>query len=183
MRRSFLLSLAALVSVLIPGTGAVAQQLRGTPGAPNAVEFPNSRVLPLPSGRFAGVSAYPHHGQRVVMGQRLMQPTSDIFLGWVSANGVPFYVRQLRDAKIKPLIETFDEKTLEIFAKATGSVLARAYAKAGGVSQISGYLGAGDAFDEAVGRFGLAYADQTERDHTALKAAVRRGKVRVMREA
>src|SRR5512139_3056231 len=57
MRRPMLLSLAALASVLIPGTGAVAQQLRGTPGAPNAVEFPNSRVLPVPSGRFEGVIA------------------------------------------------------------------------------------------------------------------------------
>jgi uncharacterized protein (DUF2252 family) len=133
---------------------------------------------------FAGASAYPHHGQRVVMGQRLMQPTSDIFLGWVTgANGVHFYVRQLRDAKIKPLIETFDEEMLDLFAKSCGTVLARAHAKAGGVSQISGYLGSGEDFDEAMGRFGIAYADQAERDHAALKAAVRQGKVRIMQEA
>ena len=133
---------------------------------------------------FAGASVYPHHGQRVVMSERLMQPTCDIFLGWVtSADGVHFYVRQLRDAKIKPLVETFDEKMLETFAKAAGGVLARAYAKAGGVSQISGYLGSGDAFDEAMGRSGLAYADQAERDHAALKVAVRKGQVRVMQEA
>ena len=133
---------------------------------------------------FAGASAYPHHGQRVVMGQRLMQPTSDIFLGWVTAaNGVQFYVRQLRDAKIKPLVETFDAEMLEIYARACGTVLARAHAKAGGVSQISGYLGSGDDFDEAMGRFGIAYADQAERDHAALRAAVRKGTVQVTQEA
>jgi uncharacterized protein (DUF2252 family) len=133
---------------------------------------------------FAGASVYPHHGQRVVMGQRLMQPTSDIFLGWVTApTGVQYYVRQLRDAKIKPVIETFDPALLDIYAKICGSVLARCHAKAGGVSQVSGYLGSGDDFDVAMGRFGLAYADQAERDHTALKAAVRKGKIRVMQEA
>jgi uncharacterized protein (DUF2252 family) len=133
---------------------------------------------------YAGASAYPHHGQRVVMGQRMMQPTSDIFLGWVtSPNGVQFYVRQLRDAKVKPLIETFDEELLEIFAKACGATLARAHAKAGGVSQISGYLGSSDQFDEAMGAFGLAYADQTERDHAALKSAVRQGQIKVIQNA
>ena len=133
---------------------------------------------------FAGASAYAHHGQRVVMGQRLMQPTSDIFLGWVTApTGVQYYVRQLRDAKIKPLVETFDEEILDVYAKACGSVLARAHAKAGGVSQIAGYLGSGDDFDVAMGRFGIAYADQAERDHAALKAAVRKGMVSVTTEA
>jgi len=133
---------------------------------------------------YAGASAYAHHGQRVVMGQRLMQPASDIFLGWVTAStGVQFYVRQLRDAKIKPLIETFDPTLLELFAEGCGAVLARAHAKAGGVSEIAGYLGGGDAFDSAMGGFALAYADQAERDHAALKAAVRRGEVQVVREA
>ena len=70
--------------------------------------------------------AYPHHGQRVVIGQRLAQPASDVFLGWVTGpRGRQFYVRQLRDAKIKPLIETFDAETLEVFGKACGWALAR----------------------------------------------------------
>jgi uncharacterized protein (DUF2252 family) len=132
---------------------------------------------------YAGASTYAHHGQRVVMGQRMMQPTSDIFLGWVTApNGRHFYVRQLRDAKIKPLIETFDHTLLDIYAKACGGVLARAHAKAGGASEISGYLGGGDEFDTAMGAFGIAYADQAERDHAALKTAVRKGLVNVFRE-
>jgi uncharacterized protein (DUF2252 family) len=134
---------------------------------------------------FAGKSAYPHHGQRVVMGQRLMQPASDIFLGWVTApNGRQFYVRQLRDAKIKPLVENFDSAMLDAYARACGWVLARAHAKVSDVSAtISGYLGASnDAFDLAMGTFALAYADQAERDYAALKVAVRNGKVAVYQE-
>jgi Uncharacterized protein conserved in bacteria (DUF2252) len=132
---------------------------------------------------YAGKSAYPHHGQRVVMGQRLMQPASDLFLGWITApSGKHFYVRQLRDAKIKPLVETFDGDLLNLYAKACGAVLARAHAKAGEVAEIGGYLGTGDKFDEAMGAFALAYADQAERDHAALKAAVRNGRVDVYRD-
>ena len=134
---------------------------------------------------YAGKSDYPHHGQRVVMGQRLMQPASDLFLGWVTSktSGKQFYVRQLRDAKIKPLIEAFDSELLTIYAKACGWVLARAHAKAGDAATISGYLGGSDQFDEALGNFSLAYADQAERDHAALKAAVRKGKVIAYQEA
>jgi uncharacterized protein (DUF2252 family) len=135
---------------------------------------------------FAGASAYPHHGQRVVMGQRLMQPASDLFLGWGTAaktTGKHFYVRQLRDAKIKPLVETMDREALDLYAMRCGSTLARAHAKAGDPAILTGYLGANDRFDEAVGDFSMAYADQTERDHAALKAAVRKGDVAVYLES
>ncbi|MCA3288720.1 MAG: DUF2252 domain-containing protein [Roseomonas sp.] len=174
-------------AIKVVGIGSVGRRcwillMMSTSNEPLFLQFKEAAASVLEP--FAGASAYPHHGQRVVMGQRLMQPTSDIFLGWVTgANGVHFYVRQLRDAKIKPLIETFDEEMLDLFAKSCGTVLARAHAKAGGVSQISGYLGSGEDFDEAMGRFGIAYADQAERDHAALKAAVRQGKVRIMQEA
>ena len=133
---------------------------------------------------YAGKSAYAHPGQRVVMGQRLMQPASDLFLGWVTveSTGKQFYVRQLRDAKIKPLVETFDDEMLLVYAKACGWVLARAHAKAGDAMTISGYLGNSSQFDDAIGAFSLAYADQAERDHAALKAAVRKGKVTVYQE-
>jgi uncharacterized protein (DUF2252 family) len=127
---------------------------------------------------FAGRSAYAHHGERVVAGQRLMQPASDVFLGWMTTDqNVHFYVRQLRDSKIKPLIETFDAQMLQLYAKACGWVLARAHAKGGDEAPIAGYLGGGDQFDEAMGTFAIAYADQAERDHTALKSAVRRGEI------
>ncbi|HKT17200.1 MAG TPA: DUF2252 domain-containing protein [Stellaceae bacterium] len=132
---------------------------------------------------YAGKSEFPHHGQRVVEGQRLTQPASDIFLGWVTgANGVQFYVRQLRDAKIKPLVETFGAEELLFYAKACGWVLARAHSKAMDTSMIAGYLGGSDEFDDAIGKFAVAYANQAERDYAALKAAVRKGQIEVFRE-
>ena len=91
---------------------------------------------------YAGESAYAHHGQRVVLGQRLMQPASDLFLGWVTGpNGRHFYMRQLRDVKLSVLVETYDAEMLSIYAEACGWVLARAHAKAGDPWTISGYLG------------------------------------------
>src|SRR5271165_399223 len=132
---------------------------------------------------YAGESVYPHHGQRVVIGQRLTQPASDMFLGWVTGpGGKQFYVRQLRDAKIKPLVETFDEELMTVYAKACGWVLARAHAKAGDASTIGGYLGGSNQFDDAMGKFAVAYADQAERDYATLKAAVRKGTVQAYTE-
>ena len=133
---------------------------------------------------FAGASDCPHHGQRVVNGQRLMQPVADIFLGWVTSgyDGTQYYVRQLRDAKIKPLVETFDAEMLELYGKACGSVLARAHAKGSEVAGIAGYLGSGEQFDEAMADFAVCYADQAERDHARLKAAVRKGQIEVFQE-
>ena len=134
---------------------------------------------------FTAESVYSHQGQRVVAGQRLLQPVSEIFLGWTTAsNGREFYVRKLHDAKIKPLVETFNAEMLELFAEACGWVLARAHAKASGLSAtISGYLGSSnDAFDTAMGQFATKYADQTERDHTSLEVAVKQGRIEVDRE-
>jgi hypothetical protein len=132
---------------------------------------------------YAGASEFSHHGQRVIEGQRLMQPATDMFLGWVTdEGGADFYVRQLRDAKIKPMVETFDEPTLTLYARACGWVLARAHSKAGGAAVLAGYLGQGGAFDKAMGDFGLAYADQAERDHAALLSAIRKGEIDAYQE-
>jgi hypothetical protein len=132
---------------------------------------------------FAGRSVYSHHGERVVIGQRLSQPASDLFLGWLTApNGNQFYVRRLRDAKIKPLVEAMDAPRLDLYAKRCGWALARAHAKVGDACTISAYLGNNDSFDEAIGGFSIAYADQAERDHAALKAAVRKGRVKAYQE-
>ena len=134
--------------------------------------------------RYAGKSAYAHHGQRVVMGQRLMQPATDVFMGWLTgALGRQGYVRQLRDAKIKPLVETFDAETLSVYGTVCGWALARAHAKGGDETTISGYLGIEENFDSAMGKFAIAYADQAERDHAALKTAVRTGKIDVILES
>lgn len=128
---------------------------------------------------YAGKSNYSHPGQRVVAGQRLMQPATDVFLGWTTGvMGKQGYVRQLRDAKIKPLVEAMDLETLTGYANMCGWVLARAHAKAENSElEISGYLGTSAKFDEAMGTFAVAYADQAERDHETLKAAVRAGKI------
>jgi uncharacterized protein (DUF2252 family) len=128
---------------------------------------------------YAGKSLYSHNGQRVVMGQRLMQAASDIFLGWTTGPAGDYYVRQLRDAKIGPNVETFDQEMFRVYAKACGWNLARAHAKSGDSSAIVSYLGKSDEFDEAIRDFAPAYADQTERDHTALKKAVKSGKIEV----
>jgi uncharacterized protein (DUF2252 family) len=140
------------------------------------VKEANASVLEAHAGR----SVHPHHGQRVVAGQRLMQPASDLFLGWVTGpDGRHFYLRQLRDVKLSALVETYDAEMLTIYAKACGWVLARAHAKAGDPWAISGYLGKGNEFDESMGKFALGYADQAEQDHAALKAAVRKGDIEV----
>jgi len=132
---------------------------------------------------YVGSSAYSHHGQRVVMGQRLMQPASDLFLGWTTGpNNRHFYLRQLRDVKLKPLVETYDSEMLSIYGKICGWVLARAHAKGGDLWTIAGYLGKSDQFDEAMGKFATHYADQAERDHAALKAAVKAGTIEVAPE-
>ncbi|MFJ4445775.1 DUF2252 domain-containing protein [Pseudomonas sp. NPDC089422] len=132
---------------------------------------------------YAGKSQYDNQGQRVVMGQRLMQSSSDIFLGWVRGGaGHDFFVRQLRDMKMSVPLENIDATQLERYADYCGLTLARAHAKSGDSATISGYLGKGEIFDEAMGRFALAYADQTERDHEQLVKAQRRGRVKVLYE-
>ncbi len=129
---------------------------------------------------YAGASHYRHHGERVVMGQRLMQPASDLFLGWVTGpQGRHFYLRQLRDVKIAALIETYDADMLKVYANACGWALARAHAKASNPWTIAGYLGKQNTFDEALGKFALAYADQAERDYDKLRTAVRAGLIDV----
>jgi uncharacterized protein (DUF2252 family) len=133
---------------------------------------------------YAGKSIYPNHGQRVVNGIRLMQSASDIFLGWTKGKlGRHFYIRQLRDMKVGPLVELFTPNLMTQYAEICGWTLARAHARSGAPAKISGYLGKSDAFDEAIATFAAAYADQSERDHAVLKKAVRAGRVEVVDEA
>jgi hypothetical protein len=132
---------------------------------------------------YAGKSVYPHHGQRVVNGCRLMQSASDLFLGWmVGPKGRHFYVRQLRDMKLKILVEAFNRTTMLQYAELCGWTLARAHARSGQSAMISGYLGRSDKFDRAVAKFSIAYGDQTERDYKEILKAVRDGRLKVERE-
>ncbi len=139
------------------------------------LQFKEARMSVLEP--YAGASPCANRGQRVVSGQRLMQAASDIFLGWTRADDVHLYVRQLRDMKLKPAVETFDPPTLEDYAGLCGWALARAHAKSGDSQRISGYLGKSDVFDEAIAEFAVAYADQNDRDYAAFKSAVASGRL------
>jgi uncharacterized protein (DUF2252 family) len=132
--------------------------------------------------RYCGAAPYEHHGERVVRAQRIMQSASDMFLGWLTGTGEghpSFYVRQLNDVKLKPTVELAVPHTAKLYARYCGRVLARAHCRSGDAVLLSAYMGDTDAFEEAVADFAVAYADQTERDHQALLAAVRAGRVEV----
>jgi uncharacterized protein (DUF2252 family) len=123
-----------------------------------------------------------HHGERVVLGQRLMQPASDIFLGWgTGPGGRHFYVRQLRDMKLSVTLQR-DPVGMMRYAEYCGRALARAHANSGDPAVIAGYLGRSDRFDEAIGTWALAYATQTVEDHAALAAAAEEGRIEVIEE-
>jgi uncharacterized protein (DUF2252 family) len=118
-----------------------------------------------------GDSKWGHHGQRIVYGQRLMQTTSDILLGWTTASsGQHYYVRQLKDMKASPELDKFDPSDMVKYAKVCGAVLAHAHARSADPAVISGYLGSGTVFDGAVADFSMAYADQNESDYQAFIA-------------
>ena len=134
---------------------------------------------------YAGPSPYKHAGQRVVVGQRLMQAASDMFLGWYTGSGKfghHYYVRQLRDAKIKPVVEIMESSDLKGYARLCGRALARAHARSGDAAVLTGYLGKSTAFEEAIADFSVAYADQNERDHAALVDAIRAGRIEARME-
>ncbi|WP_131746478.1 DUF2252 domain-containing protein [Frankia sp. Cppng1_Ct_nod] len=127
-------------------------------------------------------SEYANQGQRVVSGQRLMQAASDIFLGWHQGMGIDgrvrdFYVRQLYDWKGIIPVDEMAPQNMRSFAGLCGMTLARAHARSGDRIALASYLGRSDVFDRALTHFAEAYADQNERDHAALVAAVKSGRV------
>jgi uncharacterized protein (DUF2252 family) len=127
---------------------------------------------------YAGASPYRHHGERVVRGQRLLQAASDMLLGYAKGpTGRHIYVRQLRDAKIKPTLETMSPRHFRRYAATCGEVLARAHARTADAVVLSAYLGMGTVFDESIGAFAMAYARQTEQDHASLQKAIQSGRL------
>lgn len=133
---------------------------------------------------YCGAGAYPHQGQRVVVGQRVMQSASDIFLGWTdlvhphTGQHIEYFLRQLRDMKGGIDLERgVRQEGLLDMARLFGWILARAHARSGLAPEIAGYLGQSDTFDVAITEFARDYADQTERDHAALAEAVRAGRL------
>lgn len=125
---------------------------------------------------WSGPSRYDHHGRRVVEGKRLVQSATAIFVGWTEGRGHDYYVRQFRDMKVVANGELISPR-LRAFATACGKVLARSHARTGDPVAIAAYIGKGRAFDEGMGAFAHAYADQTERDHRQLVDALASGQL------
>jgi hypothetical protein len=147
-------------------------------GDPLFLQFKQARQSILEP--YCGANPFEHSGQRVVVGQRIMQAAGDMVLGWTTGTGkqrVQFYVRQLADAKIKPVIEIMNPANLKGYAGLCGMVLARAHARSGDPAILSGYMGKSTAFEDSIAEFSVAYAAQNERDHNALVKAIRSGRI------
>jgi uncharacterized protein (DUF2252 family) len=150
---------------------------------PLFIQFKEARQSVLEP--YAGASRFAHAGQRVVAGQRLMQAASDMFLGWGTGAGEgqrQFYMRQLRDAKIKPVVEVMKPANLHGYARLCGRALARSHARSGDALTLISYMGKGSAFEDAMAKFAVAYAKQNEKDYQALVTAVRDGRIQAQTE-
>ena len=134
---------------------------------------------------YAGKSEFSHEGERVVVGQRLMQSASDMMLGWTTGAGKykrHFYIRQLRDMKFSVDISIMKPQQLSQYAEICGWTLARAHARSGDAPMIYGYVGKSDTFDRAIGTFAELYADQTERDCELFLDAIESGEIKAAKE-
>jgi uncharacterized protein (DUF2252 family) len=165
------------------GTSCVVALFMAGDGDPLFLQVKEARASVLEP--YAGASEFSSHGQRVVNGYRLMQPASDIFLGWGQGERDlrHYFVRQLRDIKISIRVETFGAPEMHLYATWCGRALALSHARSGSSALLSGYMGKSDDFDRALASFSVAYADQSEKDHAALKRAIRSGQVKAQFEA
>jgi uncharacterized protein (DUF2252 family) len=175
------------IALKVVGVGSVGTMcgiilLMSGQGDPLFLQFKQARQSVLEP--YCGTSPFEHAGQRVVIGQRLMQAAGDIFLGWTTGTGEfkrQFYIRQLSDAKIKPVIEIMKPVNLKDYAGLCGRVLARAHARSSDPVLLTGYMGKSTAFEDAFADFGMAYAEQNERDHACLLEAIRSGRIEASR--
>lgn len=171
------------VAIKVVGVGSVGTTcaialMLGPDDDPLFLQIKEARESVLES--YVGKSEFDNHGQRVVAGQRIVQSASDIFLGWMRLeDGRDFYVRQLRDTKLKLAAEEWGAKQLVGMASVLGSVLARAHARSGDSAVIAGYLGETNTFDLALSDFAVCYAGQVEKDHALLMAAAKSGRIPV----
>jgi uncharacterized protein (DUF2252 family) len=170
-----------VVGVGSVGTYCFAALFSSADGAPLFLQVKEANPSVLEP--YAGKSEFSHQGQRVVVGQRLMQAASDIFLGWgTGVQGREFYVRQLRDMKLSvPLLEG-QPVEFRRYAEFCGWALARAHANTGDAATLVGYMGRRNVLDRAIGQFAMAYADQTERDHATLTEAFREGRIEAIED-
>ena len=170
------------VALKVVGVGSVGTRcyialFAGPAGGPLVLQVKEAResvVAPFIRGR-----RWRHQGERVVTGQRIMQAVSDSFLGWTKSpvTGTEYYVRQLHDMKYGVDIAGLRAPGMRVYAEVCAWALARSHARSGNPAEIAGYLGPGDVFDKAIASFAMAYADQTERDHATLVAAVKAGRL------
>jgi hypothetical protein len=170
-----------VVGVGSVGSRAYVLLLLGRDGAdPLILQAKEARASVLEP--YCGRSRHSNAGQRVVIGQRLVQAATDIFLGWNRAVGPDgeardFYLRQLWDGKGSAVVEGMRPRTLTVYGEICGWTLARAHARTGDRVALGAYLGKKDAFEVALAEFAEAYADRTEADHARLVEAVAQGRV------
>jgi uncharacterized protein (DUF2252 family) len=166
-----------VVGVGSVGTRCLVVYLEGTQdGDPLFLQVKEAQASVLEA--HLGKARQRHHGQRVVVGQKLMQAASDVFLGWMTGPAGPhFYWRQLWDAKLSADLEVMREAGLLAYARICGWALARAHARSGNAAAIAAYMGTSGRFERSMLEFAEAYADQTERDHAALVAAIESGRL------
>ncbi|WP_231632122.1 DUF2252 domain-containing protein [Flavobacterium sp. KJJ] len=175
------------LAIKVVGVGSVGtlcgiSLLMSATGEPIFLQFKEARKSVLEEN-VSAKSKYTHQGERIVMGQKLMQSASDMFLGWTNDDHNKFfYIRQLRDAKVKPILEIMKARNMVDYAKACGWALARAHARTGDPSELSGYIGNSNEFANAISRFSMAYADQNEADYNKMLEAIKEGRLPVSAE-
>ena len=114
----------------------------------------------------------------MVIGQRALQASSDVMLGWTTIDGRPFFVRQMKNMKGSIPVELLSGPGLEFYAWSCGAILARAHARTGDAAVIAGYCGNSTVLDEALAAWAESYGDQTESDHKLLTTAIKKGKIK-----
>lgn len=170
------------LAIKVVGVGSVGtlcgiSLLMSATGEPIFLQFKEARKSVL-EAHVKAKSKYGHQGERIVQGQKLMQSASDMFLGWTNDDkGKFFYIRQLRDAKVKPVLEIMKAKNMTDYAKACGWALARAHARTGDPSVLSGYIGKSNEFANAISRFSISYANQNDSDYDKMLEAIKKGRL------
>jgi uncharacterized protein (DUF2252 family) len=165
------------VAMKVVGVGSVGtfcgiMLLMSATGDPLFLQFKEARQSVLEP--YTGRSKFLNHGQRVVAGQKLIQSASDIFLGWTTNDADRhFYVRQLRDAKIKPVVDTMEYDTFVTYAHSCGWALSRAHARTGDPAILQGYMGESEHFEEAISAFSTAYANQNLKDYEVMLSTLK----------
>jgi uncharacterized protein (DUF2252 family) len=166
------------VAMKVVGVGSVGTfcgilLLMSATGDPLFLQFKEAHQSVLEP--YAGKSKFKYHGQRVVEGQKLIQSATDIFLGWtVDAVGRQFYVRQMRDAKVKPVLDVMEHDIFLRYARSCGWALSRAHARTGDAAILKGYMGQDEHFEDIIATFSMGYADRNEQDHELMLQALKK---------